>query len=751
MKYSYKWLKEYYKTSDSVEKIGELITKLGSEVESISGSASVDAGIIAVKINKIIKHPNADRLQLATVSDGKKEVTVVCGAQNIEEGQIVPYAKPGVKLIDLEVKKIEIRGVESPGMLLSERELGISDDHKGIKILDETTKLGTSVAKVLSPDKIIEAEITPNRGDLLSHFGISRDLSAVSGKILDKPELETKESDTKAEKEVDVEIKSEKCSLYIARVIKGVKVGQSPQWLKDRLVVCGINPVNNVVDATNYIMLDLGHPLHAFDAKKVVGSRIIVDEVKKEQEVVCLDGKSRPLMPGILCIYDDKSPIAIAGVMGLQCSEIDDQTKDVILEAAVFDRRSVRKTAKLLNIKTEASYRFERGVDDRGTSYAIKKAAKMIAEIAGGEILSGEVVSGKIQKQGNVKIEYQKINELLGIDLPKTSIDKHLQALGFELNEDYAYIPGWRHDISIWQDLAEEAGRLEGLDKIKPEYLPVKEAPKSGKYYQKEKIKDILVELGLDEAITYTFLSEEDIKTAKIKTDNLLEVANPIQVENRYLRNSLIPGLLRVIAKAPSFDDIEIFELGHIFDKDKERESLAIITCGKSSRQVEKIIRNFAVQISIDPKLFKMYEISRDELRRFKIKKSTVYVAEVEVESLLKEAQFSDLDITDQFEAVQYRPISKFPPVSRDMAFIVDRKYNLDEIEREVIGSSDAVILVEPFDEFVNDRFGKDKKSVAFHVYLQNMGKTMLDQEAEIELRKIIKTLEQKLEAKIRS
>jgi len=751
MKYSYKWLKEYYKTSDSVEKTGELITKLGSEVESISGSASVDAGIIAVKINKIIKHPNADRLQLATVSDGKKEITVVCGAQNIEEGQIVPYAKPGVKLIDLEVEEIEIRGVKSPGMLLSERELGISDDHEGIKILDENTKLGTSVVKVLSPDRIIEAEITPNRGDLLSHFGLSRDLSAASGKILDKPELEIKESDTKAEKEVNVEIKSEKCPLYIARVIKGVKVGQSPQWLKDRLVVCGINPVNNVVDVTNYIMLDLGHPLHAFDAKKVVGSRIIVDEVKKEQEVVCLDGKSRPLMPGILCIYDDKSPIAIAGVMGLQCSEIDDQTKDVILEAAVFDRKSVRKTAKLLNIKTEASYRFERGVDDRGTSYAIKKAAKMIAEIAGGEILSGEVVSGKIQKQGNVKIEYQKINELLGIDFPRTSIDKHLQALGFELNEDYAYIPGWRHDISIWQDLAEEAGRLEGLDKIKPEYLPVKEAPKSGKYYQKEKIKDILVELGLDEAITYTFLSEEDIKTVKIKTDNLLEVANPIQVENRYLRNSLIPGLLRVIAKAPSFDDIEIFELGHIFDKDKERESLAIITCGKSSRQVEKIIRNFAVQISIDPKLFKMYEISRDELKRFKIKKSTVCVAEVEVESLLKEAQFSDLDITDQFEAVQYRPISKFPPVSRDMAFIVDRKYNLDEIEREVIGSSDAVILVEPFDEFVNDRFGKDKKSVAFHVYLQNMGKTMLDQEAEIELRKIIKTLEQKFEAKIRS
>ena len=389
MKYSYKWLKEYYKTSDSVEKTGELITKLGSEVESISGSASVDAGIIAVKINKIIKHPNADRLQLATVSDGKKEITVVCGAQNIEEGQIVPYAKPGVKLIDLEVEEIEIRGVKSPGMLLSERELGISDDHEGIKILDENTKLGTSVVKVLSPDRIIEAEITPNRGDLLSHFGLSRDLSAASGKILDKPELEIKESDTKAEREISVEVKSEKCSLYTARVIKGVRVGQSPQWLKDRLVVCGINPVNNVVDVTNYIMLDLGHPLHAFDAKKVVGSRIIVDEVKKEQEVVCLDGKSRPLMPGILCIYDDKSPIAIAGVMGLQCSEIDDQTKDVILEAAVFDRKSVRKTAKLLNIKTEASYRFERGVDDRGTSYAIKKAAKMIAEIAGGEILSG--------------------------------------------------------------------------------------------------------------------------------------------------------------------------------------------------------------------------------------------------------------------------------------------------------------------------------------------------------------------------
>lgn len=750
MKYNYTWLKEYYKTDDSAQKTSDLITELGSEVEPACLN-TIDPNVIAVRITSISRHPNADKLQLATVSDGNSEVTVVCGAKNIREGQVVPYARPGAKLNGLEVKEVEIRGVKSPGMLLSERELGISNEHTGIKILNKDVHIGLPVSEVIAQDEIIEAEITPNRGDLLSHFGMARDLSAKAGRRLNKPNLEIEEEGSNSNKEIRIEVKSEECSLYIARVIKGVKIGPSPQWLKDRLISCGVNSVNNVVDITNYIMLDLGHPLHAFDAKKILGGQIVVSEIDRECEVMCLDNKARALIPGMLCINDSKRPIAIAGVMGLKCSEIDEDTTDVILEAAVFNPKSVRKTAKLLGVRTEASYRFERGVDDRGTSYAIKKAAKMIVEVAGGKILSGEVVAGKVKKQSNVRVEYKKISNLIGHNYSKEQINKILESLGFEVNEDYAYIPSWRHDINIWQDLVEEVARLGGLDKIVPAYLPAKEVPKSGDYYKKEKIKDILVQMGLDEAITYTFLSEKDIQAAKIGTGNLIEVANPIQIENRYLRNSLVPGLLKVIAKSPSFDDIEIFELGRIFDNNSERESLAIVSCGKSARTVDKIVKKFSDQIGINYDMFKVYKIDRDELKRFKIKKPVVYVAEAEVSKVLNKAKLPNLDIKDKFEAVKYRPISKYPPVSRDIAFILSRNHSLESIKEVIFYSSEAVVLAEPFDEFIDDRFGKDKKSVAFHIYLQDMDKTMSDQDAERELSKVIKTLRNKFQAEIRS
>lgn len=639
MKYSYEWLKEYYRTKDTVEKTAALITELGAEVESTD---EVDS------------------------------------------------------------------------------------------------------------DVVLEAEVTPNRGDLLSHFGMARDLSAQSGKLINKPEMEIKESGKKSSDEIQVETKSGLCSLYIARVIRGVKVTKSPEWLQSRLVSCGIKPVNNVVDVTNYIMLDLGHPLHAFDPKKIEHKTIIVKEVEKEQEVMCLDDKARVLLPGMICIYDAKKPIAIAGVMGLKCSEIDEQTIDVVLEAAVFNPQSVRKTAKLLGVKTEASYRFERGVDDRGTSYAVKKAAQIIAEIAGGEIYSGEVVAGKLAKQTSVKIEYPQISALAGADYSQEQIDTALKSLGFEINENFAYVPSWRHDVSIWQDLAEEVMRLQGLDKIKPEALDIKASSDRGKYFKKEQIKDYLVEMGLDEAITYTFLSEEDIKTAKLKADNLLAVANPVQVENRYLRNSLIPGLLKVVAKAPSFDDIEIFEIGHTFDKLNERELISIVTAGKAARQAQEIVGSLAKKIKTDPKLFNVYELNRDELKRFKIKKPHVYVAEAELQKLLETAQFDSLKIMAEFAPSQYRPISKYPPLSRDLAFVLDAKYVLGEIRDVIVNASDKVVLAEPFDEYKSERFGAGKKSVAFHIYLQNMDKTMSDEEAEGEIDKIIKSLQNELKAQIR-
>lgn len=792
MKYLFSWLKDYYQTDKTVKQTGEDLVSLGSDVEGVVSSRPIDEKVIAVKIVNIEPHPNADRLRLATVSDGKIDTTLVCGAPNIEIGQVVPMAQIGARLDDIEVKEVEIRGIKSAGMLCSEKELALGGDHAGINILPVDIKLGTKISDLITLDEVLELEITPNRGDLLSHFGLARDLSAKAGKLLEKPELEFKESDKKASDVIKVEVQSDNCLLYLARVIVGVKIAPSPKWLQTKLIAVGAKPINNVVDATNYIMLDLGHPLHAFDEKKISPAchredegrgdldcfsspagearndtrrQIIVKEFAEDMEVVTLDGEAREVIAGMLGIWDGKRPVAIAGVMGLANSEVDSETKDIVLEAAVFDRKSIRKTAKLLNLKTEASARFERGVDEDGVKYAIDKAAKMIAELAGGEILSGIADIGKElritrlqapkrsdggQENKELRIEYEKINSYANLNLKEEKIDKILTNLGFNIKNSVAEIPAWRHDIAIWQDLAEEIYRINGLKKISPEPLSEMQKAKPSDYYKKEKIKDCLAELGLDEAISYTFLSDADVIAAKLDPTDLLEVANPVQDENRYLRNSLIPGLLKAVAKNPSFDDIEFFELGNVFSKTDEWTSLAIATSGKSARKSSKIVSILADILGVKGEVFKVYEIDREELKRFKIKKPFVSIAEARVSDLLSGGKFDDLKLLIPDNKIEYRPISKFPPVKRDLAFVVDVKIPALEIKNSILEISPNLVLVEIFDEFINDRFGKDKKSIAFHVWLQNLDKTLSDGEANTEISNIISTLLEKFGAKLR-
>lgn len=594
----------------------------------------------------------------------------------------------------------------------------------------------------------MDLEITPNRGDLLSHFGLARDLSAKYGIRLEKPEF--KFDNSQLDDDLKVEIKSEKCSLYMARVIKNVKIAPSPEWLQEKLIAVGAKPINNVVDVTNYIMLDLGHPLHAFDQKKIKGNKIQIKEIENEMDVVTLDGEARAVLPDMLCIWDESSPIAVAGVMGLGNSEVDDSTTDIVLEAAVFDRKSIRKTAKLLNLRTEASARFERGIDDAGTEYAINKAAKMISEIAGGEIVKTIFADGNIAERSSLEIDYDKINKYADLSIENSQMDKILQNLGFKVQDAKAEIPSWRHDIEIWQDLAEEIYRINGLDKIEIKKLPELEKPTPSNYYKKEAIKDYLVELGLDETISYTFLSEGDVEAAKIDSSDLLEMANPVQEENRYLRNSLIPGLLKAVAKNPSFDDVEIFEIGSVFSKTAEWFSLGIVTAGKSARKVDEIVEKLCAKFNFDQNLFKIYEIEQEELKRFKIKKPAVSIAEADVRELLKVGNFADLDLKLKKEIISYRPISKFPPVKRDLAFVLDASMNWDEIKKIVLDVSENIILVEKFDEFESDKLGKGMKSIAFHVWLEDQAKTLADKEADEIISKIVSELKERLEAELR-
>ena len=642
MKILKSWLKDYIEFDLSDNEIDDKLTFSGTLVDSyVSG---LDQNVIIAKIIDIKKHPNADRLKLVTITDGQKKYDIVCGADNIKVDQIVPFAKLGTKLGDFEIKKISIRGVESSGMLCSEKELGISENHEGIMILNSDYQLGKPLADYLDNDTVFDLEITPNRGDCLSHLGIARELSAVLHKKYRREPITLNSGAETASSKISVSISDKTlCPKYYARYIKNVNIGPSPKWLQDRLLKLGLKPINNVVDITNYIMLDLGQPLHAFDANKIEGNSIQVRRAKPGEEILTLDNESRKLSKNVLVIADSKKPIAIAGVMGGGNSEISETTKDIILEAAIFDRKNIRKTSKDLGIVTEASYRFERGIDFAGVEYAINKAAKMISELASGAVLSGIVKDEELDKEVLIPIEYEKINDLIGTDISPQETNSILKWLGFEITDSCAKVPSWRQDLQIWQDLAEEVARIYGFSNIEFKPIPKIDPPKKSEFYYKEYLKDLLVDQGFTEVFNYSFLSELDSKVIGLNTSELLEVINPIQQDIKYLRNSLIPGLLKSIAKNPTFDPILVFEIGNVFNKNEEKITLSIATSGKNARSyIEKAVEIIRNNFKFSADQLAINELTREELTRFKIKKPISYTVEVELNDIKKLAKFKE-------------------------------------------------------------------------------------------------------------
>lgn len=753
MKILKSWLKDFIDFDLSDQELEDKLTFSGTLVEDVF--TGIDRNVIVVKILDIKKHPNADKLRIVKISDGKTEQEIVCGANNIEKGQIVPFAQIGAKFGDFEIKKINIRGVDSSGMLCSPKELGLSEDHSGILILDKDYELGKPLAEYLDQDSVFDLEITPNRGDCLSHLGIARELGAVIRKRYRREPIAIQSSADQTSNKISVEVSSkELCPKYFARYIKNVKIGPSPDWLQKRLLKFGINPINNIVDITNYIMLDLGQPLHAFDADKIKGNKIVVRKAKPEETITTLDREVRQLTKDILVIADQTDPIAIAGIMGSSNSEISGETKNVVLEAAIFDRKSIRKTAKNLGLTTEASYRFERGVDHGGGEYAINKAAKMIAENASAQVLSGIIKQEIFDEPKYIKVEYEKINDLIGTTLSKQEIDSILKWLGFEIEDDGAKAPSWRQDVSIWQDLAEEVARIYGFENIKATPMSKLKAPKKSEYYYKEFAKDLLVNTGFVEVFNYAFLSEIDAKEIDLKSTDLLEIINPVQKDIKYLRNSLVPGLLKAVAKNPTFDQILIFEIGNVFAKTSETTKLGIAASGKSAKErVEKAIAALKENFRFEENQLEIKELAREDLVRFKIKKPLTYVLEIDLTNIKKLAKFKEdqIKLSMPKKQIHYRPISKFPSITRDLAFLVDRKTSTDEIIDTIFGLSSNISRVELFDEYSSDKLGKNKKNIAFHIFLQDMNKTMTDNDANLIINNIIKIIENKFNAKLRS
>ncbi len=439
MRVPVEWLKEYVNFKESPERLAEKLLMIGVEAIPLKSLPCNYKGVVVGEIKGIKKHPNADKLQIAIVNISKDTLQIVCGAPNIEINQKVPVALVGAEFGEFIVKETEIRGVKSQGMICSEAELGISDDHTGIMVLDPESKVGANLSNELGKEAVLECEITPNRGDLLSIIGIAREISVIEKSAVRSPKSEAKEIPEKTEDYIEVEVKDPGlCPRYIARVIKGVKISPSPKWMQDRLSACGIRPINNVVDITNYVMLEWGQPLHAFDFDKLTENRkqkaeIIVRKARTGEEIETLDGTKRKLDPNMLAITSPSGPIAIAGVMGGANSEVSEETKTIILESATFNPTSVRKTAKKLGLRSESSNRFEKGIPMPLNEIAIDRAAELIQEICGGKVLLGRVdVLSKWIWIRHIGLKISKVRKILGLDISEKEIVSILRSLGFE-------------------------------------------------------------------------------------------------------------------------------------------------------------------------------------------------------------------------------------------------------------------------------------------------------------------------------
>jgi len=749
MKISYNWLKEFVGFNKSANELAKDLNLKSVAVEEVI--QKIDDNIIIGEVLAIKLHPNADRLSIVTVNNNREILQIVCGAKNFKVGDKVPLAQIGARIGDIEITEAQIRGVKSYGMLCSERELNLSNAHEGIKILPDTYIPGKKLNDYIAGDALLDIEITPQRGDLLSHIGIAREIKAIYEKKIKNPEI-AKNFASKTDLNVYIEEKS-LCPQYYGLKINNIKIAPSPKWLKDRLVFLGIKPINNVVDITNYVLLELGQPLHAFDAQKIIDNKIIVRVSGEMEKTITLDGASRTLPKNSLVISDKEKILAIAGIMGAKCSEISDNTKEIILESAEFDAKSVRKSSKQLGLSTEASYRFERGINSANVEFALKRATKLITEIAGGH--AEKIVScGQMPQEKQIKIDYNGINSLLGIEINKSKIIDILSRLDFIVNNNIAKVPFYRHDLNIWQDLAEEIGRIYGYDKIKMQKIKNTKPYQKSSYFKKEKIKDELVKSGFTEIYNYIYLSDKDIKTAEIPQNNLIEIANPIQNENKYLRSSLIPGLLKNVAKNPAFDPILLFEFGNVFIENKEINHLGIIAAGKNADEAIKNVQdNLIKNLGANANDLQIKSIPNNKLLQYKIKKSRVYATEFATQSILEKITINDKTslLDSSTPKINYHYISQFPPLCRDLAFIVDKNIDAQLITSNIKKYSDKVLLVELFDEFISPKFGTDKKNIAFHIFLQDIKKSLTNNEAESIIQEIIKMIKEKYSGKLRA
>jgi len=772
--------------------MGDRLTLCGVACEDVQATA---ASLEKVVVGKVVElHPveGADKIKKAVVTVGKESFDVICGAPNVAVGQKVPVATIGAKLANgMEIKRVRIRGVESSGMICSESELGISNDHSGIMVLNGNAPIGTPLVKVLDyDDYIMTFELTPNRGDSMSAIGVARDLAALASVKVNRPKFKFKPSKKKAKSFIKVRLEDpEACPRYAARIIQGVKIAESPWWIKKRLIMCGIRPINNVVDITNFVMMECGHPLHAFDLDRFGSSEVVVRRGKNSESFTTLDCRTHKLTPEVLLITNGKEGVAAGGVMGGLKSEVENDTTNILLEAAYFNPSVIRRSRKQLGMASESQARFEKGADPNGVEYAINRAAYLFQEICGGEVLDGIVDSyPKKIKPKNIVLRPERCNHLLGTKLSAARMKKILKDLEFEVAGDKkltVQVPTFRPDIEREVDLIEEVARIDGYDKIPnavenigPLFTPVGYPDKF-----KSELRHMLTGLGFDEIMGHGFT---DSRLGKLLNSDLaqLKIQNPVSAELDVMRNSLLPFALTVVQHNLNFRtmDLRLFEIGKTYlppdDKGqwKEEDRLMLLVIGQTPttwrhqpRQLDYYDITGAVAHLAKHFHWPEFEYKETKINSFDAElsfgifwqsnqvgeigllakaiadkldiKQKVYLAEMSLSNLIEKSR----------PLIEFRPLPIYPAAPRDLAIVVSESVKASEIVAVVKGAAGSLAEdVSIFDLYQGKQIEVGKKSLAISITYRSPEGSLSAEQVERQQQVVISHLKNKLNAEIR-
>ncbi len=786
---SYNWLKQYTNVEDNANALAEKITRGGIEVEGVEYLAEEISNVVVGYVVSKEKHPDAEKLNVCQVNVGEEEnLQIVCGAPNVDAGQYVIVAKVGAKLPGIKIKKAKLRGVESQGMICSLAELGLSKSvvpknyQEGIYVFETEQELGSDVVEVLGlNDYILDLSITPNRADALSMRGLTYELGALYNNKVDFNDVEKEENyeDTS----LQVAIESDSCRNYVGQVVKNVEVKSSPLWLQTRLMNSGIRPINNIVDITNYVLLEFGQPMHAFD-KDLVGDKIVVRDAKEGEVLETLDGEERKLQTTDLVITDGTRAIALGGVMGGKNTEVSEETKNIILESAYFNPTSVRRTSAAHGLRSDSSARFEKGIDPNMQKAALDRAVELILELCPNAVVESSVGIVKKEEEKVVEITTSYINNYLGITLSTEEIVAILEGLSFAVEVTgenlVVKVPTRRPDISIKQDLVEEVIRIYGYDNLASTLPKFSKTTKGGLTYSQRMVRDlraVYASLGFNDTINYSLVSEEEATQYTLEDHHKVRLLMPMTETHSTLRQSLVPGLLNTVQYnvARKQKDLKLLEIGRVFfgsgdDNIQPKETLYLSAALTGEERATKWLKESS---SLDFFAAKGYlEVAFDRLgldEKVTYKKSTlegmhpgrfaeVYLGEKRIGFIGEvHPQVADklgLNTTYVFEInldeviseskvkPKYEEVTKYPEITRDIAMLVDVKDEYQNIYNVIESVNSKLITnVELFDLYAGAELLVGKKSLALTITYSDKQKTLTDEEVTAVHDKVLSAL----------